>query len=81
MSPAADALQSFVKAGWAGAKALESGDDQDVEKFAWKAAEAGFYFSGLPGKQLLMTIHELYDYIINDADFEISEALLGKKKK
>ncbi len=81
MSPAADAVETFIRAFQSGYKAWDSGEDDDYEKAAWKAGEALTYFSGLPGKQLLISLHALYDYIVEDADVDIRDALLGKKKK
>lgn len=81
MSPAADAVETFIRAGWAGAKLLETGSDEDQAKFGKRSAEAVSYFTGLPAKQLIITLGAMYDYIVEDADVDIRDALLGKKKK
>lgn len=79
ITPAESAPTSLVKWFKAVNKALE---EEDAEKLARPTAEAVGYLFGLPMKQPIITVGNVWDYVTgNDPDFYVRDLFLVKPKE
>ena len=79
ITPAESAPTALVKWFKAVNKALE---EEDAEKLARPTAEAVGYLFGLPMKQPIITVGNVWDYVTgNDPDFYIRDLFFVKPKE